>query len=183
MLSYVRRYVGYGIAYTIGYTIVCGPYVYHVNMFCIELRFISIIHFFPPVCFSCCYHWLMTRKPCAIQLKSYRLIDDNSNLTRLSGTIYVRFPMANINCPAPDFEASWPDTTPPEALHALINLHVCTAHPIESGLSTYFRLMRHQRGKGQKVHPAGTSEEWSYFDRRWSEYKAATHLTGTGIAY
>ena len=33
------------------------------------------------------------------------------------------------------------------------------------------------------VTAAGTSEEWSYFELRWSEYKAATRLTGTDIVY
>ena len=33
------------------------------------------------------------------------------------------------------------------------------------------------------VTSSGTSEEWSYFNQRWLEYKAATRLTGPDVIY
>ena len=33
------------------------------------------------------------------------------------------------------------------------------------------------------ISAAGTSEEWAYFLQRWSDYKAATHLTGSDVVY
>ena len=37
--------------------------------------------------------------------------------------------------------------------------------------------------KRPTISAAGTSEEWAYFLQRWSDYKAATHLTGSDIVY
>ena len=33
------------------------------------------------------------------------------------------------------------------------------------------------------ITSSGTSEEWSYFNQRWLEYKAATRLTGPDVIY
>ena len=33
------------------------------------------------------------------------------------------------------------------------------------------------------ISTAGTQEEWKYFEQRWSDYRAATHLTGTDVVY
>lgn len=87
--------------------------------------------------------------------------------------------MANIQCPAPDCETSWPDTTPPEVLLSLINLHARTAHPADPASCA----AKVEKVKRPMVKAAGTTEEWCYFTQRWSEYKAATHLTGTDIVY
>ena len=33
------------------------------------------------------------------------------------------------------------------------------------------------------IKAAGTSEEWAYFTQRWTDYKAATHLSGTDVIF
>ena len=93
--------------------------------------------------------------------------------------------MDRIDCSAPDCNTSWPNTTPPEILLSLINLHARTAHP-PTPVSTpapASSAAKVEKVKRPVIAAAGTSEEWSYFELRWSEYKAATHLTGPDVAY
>ena len=74
---------------------------------------------------------------------------------------------------------------PPEVLLALVNLHARTAHPTAPATAPTPAscAAKVEKVRRPTVLAAGTSEEWSYFELRWSEYKAATHLTGTDIAY
>jgi len=90
-----------------------------------------------------------------------------------------------IQCPAPDCQTSWPANTPPEVLLSLINLHARTAHPVDPAPAPTPATCapKAERVKRPTVTAAGTSEEWSYFELRWSEYKAATHLSGTDVAH
>ena len=90
-----------------------------------------------------------------------------------------------IQCPAPDCQTSWPANTPPEVLLSLINLHARTAHPVDPAAAPTPATCapKAERVKRPTVTAAGTSEEWSYFELRWSEYKAATHLSGTDVAH
>ncbi len=95
---------------------------------------------------------------------------------------FYAFSMATVNCSAPDCETSWPGNTAPEVLLALINLHAGTAHRTSEPTPTSCAA-KVEKVRRPTVTAAGTSEEWSYFELRWSEYKAATHLTGADIAY
>ncbi len=92
--------------------------------------------------------------------------------------------MPTIDCPAPDCKTSWADTTAPEVLFSLINLHARTAHPTDpEPAPTPSCAAKVEKVRRPTVSAAGTSEDWSYFELRWSEYKAATYLKGTDTVY
>ncbi len=93
--------------------------------------------------------------------------------------------MPDIPCPAPDCDTSWPDTTPPQVLVPLIDLHARTAHPVAPAAAPPPAPsgVRVEKVRRPSVSAAGTSEEWRYFTLRWEEYKAATHLTPTDVVF
>ena len=92
--------------------------------------------------------------------------------------------MPTIDCPAPDCQTSWADTTAPEVLFSLINLHARTAHPTDpEPAPTPSCAAKVEKVRRPTVSAAGTSEDWSYFELRWSEYKADTYLKGTDTVY
>ena len=91
--------------------------------------------------------------------------------------------MSSIPCPAPDCATTWPTTTPTEVLLCLIELHGRTAHPTDSATPSASGPAKAEKVKRPVISPSGTSEEWVYFQQRWSDYKAATHLGGTDIVF
>ena len=91
--------------------------------------------------------------------------------------------MSSIPCPAPGCTTTWPTTTPTEVLLRLIDLHGRTAHPAEHAPTPAPGAAKAEKVKRPTISAAGTSEEWAYFLQRWSDYKAATHLTGSDIVY
>ena len=62
---------------------------------------------------------------------------------------------------------------------SLLNLHA-TDHATRATPSTA-TTPQVEKVKRPAIFPAGTSEDWSYFQSRWSEYKAATKLQGNDI--
>ena len=62
---------------------------------------------------------------------------------------------------------------------SLLNLHA-TDHATRATPSTA-TTPQVEKVKRPTIFPAGTSEDWSYFQSRWSEYKAATKIQGNDI--
>ena len=92
--------------------------------------------------------------------------------------------MSEINCSAPDCTVSWPANTPPEVLIRLIDLHARTAHPMNNPEPAPTATgAKAEKVRRPVITSSGTSEEWSYFNQRWLEYKAATRLTGPDVIY
>ena len=92
--------------------------------------------------------------------------------------------MSSIKCPAPDCTESWPSTTPAEILTRLIDLHARTAHPIAIPETAPTATgAKAEKVRRPVISSSGTSEEWSYFNQRWTEYKLATRLTGPDVIY
>ena len=89
--------------------------------------------------------------------------------------------MPDLECPAPGCTTSWPDTTAPEVLIRLLDIHAKTAHPDTHTPPP--ATAKAEKVKRPSISASGSSEEWTYFTQRWSEYKAATHLTGRDIIY
>ena len=90
--------------------------------------------------------------------------------------------MNDIRCPAPRCEAAWPSTTAPEVLLKLLDIHERTAHPAPAPTTAPMTTgVQAEKVKRPVTYASGTSEEWTYFTKRWSEYKQATHLTGQDI--
>ena len=92
--------------------------------------------------------------------------------------------MAPINCPAPNCTVSWEDSTPSDVLLRLIDLHEKTTHPSTSTTTASASpVVKAEKVKHPVISSSGTSEEWVYFEQRWSDYKAATHLSGSDIIF
>ena len=68
-----------------------------------------------------------------------------------------------------------PDTIASEylAIHKTVHLTPAVATPAPT--TTTSRLEKVRR---PVVSASGTGEDWNYFDARWTEYKAATGVTG-----
>ncbi|GFO03107.1 RNA helicase [Plakobranchus ocellatus] len=91
--------------------------------------------------------------------------------------------MADIKCPAPDCTTTWPAAIALEVLLKLIDLHERTTHPSTVSTPSPVSNTKAEKVKQPVILAAGTSEEWAYFQQRWSDYKAATHLTGSDVVY
>ena len=92
--------------------------------------------------------------------------------------------MSSIKCSAPDCTESWPSTTPAEVLIRLLDLHARTAHPIAIPETAPTATgAKAEKVRRPVISSSGTSEEWSYFNQRWTEYKLATRLTGPDVIY
>ena len=92
--------------------------------------------------------------------------------------------MTDIKCPAPGCDSSWPATTPSEVLLKLLDIHERTAHPPQSPLAAQIATgAKAEKVRRPVISTSGTSEEWTYFTTRWSEYKQATRLTGQDIIF
>lgn len=92
--------------------------------------------------------------------------------------------MANIPCPAPDCDTTWPANTPEAVLTRLIDLHSRTAHHVNAPPPAAAAAnARPEKVRRPAISAAGTSEEWAYFEQRWSDYKNATRLTGNDVVF
>lgn len=92
--------------------------------------------------------------------------------------------MTDIKCPAPHCDIAWPSTTAPEVLIKLLDIHERTAHPTTTPTTMPTATgVKAEKVKRPVIYPSGTSEEWTYFVQRWSEYKQATRLTGDDIIF
>lgn len=90
----------------------------------------------------------------------------------------------DINCSVTDCTTQWDSNLPVDVLTRLIDLHIRVAHPINPATpTTSFVTPKAEKVRRPTIAASGTSEEWAYFEQRWSEYKAATHLTGLEVIY
>ena len=90
--------------------------------------------------------------------------------------------MADVPCPAPDCDVTFSVTTPPAVLIHLLTLHAQIAHATTPATAPTANA-KAEKVRRPTISAAGSSEEWSYFTQRWSDYKAATRLTGQDIVY
>ena len=92
--------------------------------------------------------------------------------------------MTDIRCPAPGCEVTWPSTTAPEVLLKLLDIHERTTHPAPAPITAPTATgVKAEKVKRPVISASGTTEEWTYFTQRWSEYKQATRLTGQDIIF
>ncbi|MEM7284014.1 MAG: hypothetical protein AAF438_20595 [Pseudomonadota bacterium] len=92
--------------------------------------------------------------------------------------------MSDINCPAPHCNVSWPSTTATEVLLKLLDIHERTAHPTTTPTTAPTATgVKAEKVKRPIICASGTNEEWTYFEKRWSEYKRATRLSGEDIIF
>ena len=81
--------------------------------------------------------------------------------------------MPTVNCPITDCEYSTPDVEAVLAA-ALITTHATTHTAANVNVVT----AKVEQVKRPTISSAGTSEEWAYFQWRWSDYADATKVTG-----
>ena len=79
------------------------------------------------------------------------------------------------NCPVPGCEFSTEDVKD-ELAAILFKIHADAAHSTSPQ-----RPAKAESVRRPSVCTGGTSEEWSYFVTRWTDYKTATQLSGTDI--
>ena len=92
--------------------------------------------------------------------------------------------VTTIRCPAPDCQESWPSNTPSDVLLRLLDIHERTAHPTTAPATAPTATgVKAEKVKRPVISVSGTSEEWTYFKQRWSEYKLATRLSGQDIIF
>ena len=89
--------------------------------------------------------------------------------------------MPGIKCTAPACEVTFDSTFPSEVLIRLIDIHTNTAHPPLQVTTT--EPTKAEKVKRAMVSAAGSSEEFTYFEQRWEDYKAACHLQGADIVF
>ena len=83
--------------------------------------------------------------------------------------------MPQHKCPFPNCEYSTDDVTD-ELASILFKIHAEGAHSSSSQ-----RPAKVENVRRPIITTGGTSEEWSYFLTRWSDYKTATKLSGTDV--
>ena len=86
--------------------------------------------------------------------------------------------MPSVKCPIADCEYSTEDIADASVVAALLNLHA-NSHQLTA--STPPITVKAEKLKRPTVMAAGSSEEWSYFKTRWTEYKNGSKLCGTDI--
>ena len=88
-----------------------------------------------------------------------------------------------IPCPAPDCTTTFDRELAAKTLQSLIDLHARTAHPITTDEQITASNSKAEKVKRPIITTQGTSEDWSYFTNRWTEYKQATKLQGVDILF
>ena len=88
------------------------------------------------------------------------------------------YTMPSIQCPVAGCTYATEDVDATLAA-SLLNLH-CTHHATRAAPSTT-TTPQVEKVRRPNISPAGTREDWSYFQSRWSEYKAATKIQGNDI--
>ena len=83
--------------------------------------------------------------------------------------------MPSINCPVADCTYATPDVDA-VIVAALLTTHATTHAATNTPNANH--VAKIERVRRPTVSLAGTSEDWKYFQTRWSEYKTATKVTG-----
>ena len=91
--------------------------------------------------------------------------------------------MTTIKCPAPNCDNEWPADTPTDILTRLLDIHSATAHAAPARVPAPTSAAKAEKVRRPVVSAAGTSETWAYFVQRWTDYKQATHLSGSDIVF
>ncbi|KAF0287263.1 hypothetical protein FJT64_014293 [Amphibalanus amphitrite] len=81
--------------------------------------------------------------------------------------------MSATRCPFEDCSYSIAEDTDANVVVQLLRMHEAASHARPSVSFTADKVRRPQ------VSAAGSSEEWTYFLSRWTDYKEAVHLTGS----
>ena len=81
--------------------------------------------------------------------------------------------MSATRCPFEDCSYNIAENTDANVVVQLLKMHEAAAHARPSVSFTADKVSRPQ------VSAAGSSEEWTYFLCRWTDYKKAVHLTGS----
>ena len=92
--------------------------------------------------------------------------------------------MSTIQCPVPECEEEWSLALPEGILTRLMDGHATHVHSV----APPFAPSPLPAAKAEKVRRPGvtsgvTSEDFNYFLQRWTDYKAATLLSGADIIY
>ena len=82
--------------------------------------------------------------------------------------------MPAVECPVDTCDYVTPDLDA-TIVAALITAHANATH---TGSPNQHSAAKVERVKRPTISSAGTSEEWQYFTTRWTEYVAATKVTG-----
>ncbi len=87
--------------------------------------------------------------------------------------------MPEVPCPFPGCEYKTADLDVP-IVAALITAHsvVHTAAPVAPAAAPPAALAKVERVRRPTITAAGTSEDWAYFQSRWSDYVDATKVDG-----
>ena len=88
-----------------------------------------------------------------------------------------------IPCSAPDCAVTFQADLAPQALTVLLEIHARTAHQPTAAPQVTTPCTKAEKVRRPIITTSGTSEEWLYFCQRWTEYKAATKLTGVDVVY
>ena len=88
------------------------------------------------------------------------------------------YTMPSIQCPIAGCTYATEDVDATLAA-SLLNLH-CTDHATRAAPNTT-TTPQVEKVRRPTISPTGTSEDWSYFQSRWSEYKAASKIQGNNI--
>ena len=91
--------------------------------------------------------------------------------------------MAPIPCPAPDCTTTFQEGLEAQVLVSLLDIHMRTAHQTAAAPQAQPPAAQAEKVKRPTITSSGTSEEFIYFQQRWSGYKLATKLTGMDIIY
>ena len=90
--------------------------------------------------------------------------------------------MAPIPCSAPDCATTFQENLDATVLLALIEIHSRTAH--QTTAPTHSQpTVKAEKVKRPTLTSSGTSEEFIYFQQRWSMYKVATKLEGQDVIF
>ena len=74
--------------------------------------------------------------------------------------------MADIKCPAPNCDTSWPSTTVPEVLIKLLEIHERTAHPAPAPTTAPTATgVKAEKVKRPVISASGTNEQGCKFFR------------------
>ena len=91
--------------------------------------------------------------------------------------------MAPIECPAPNCTQTFQEDLDPNVLLRLLDLHAQTAHPAPTVAPQAMPSTRTEKVRRPNIATSGTSEDWSYFLARWTEYKTATRLQANEVLF
>ena len=91
--------------------------------------------------------------------------------------------MAPIACPTPNCEYTFQEGLNADQLRVLLEFHTKTAHPTPTAPAPNTNKTKAEKVRRPTITIGGTSEDWSYFMNRWTEYKAATQIAADDAVY